>query len=131
MPQYQVDSERIQASSAAVCTSITAIRQSVDQMYGNLNALQDAWRGGAATQFNALAAQWRAAQQQMEQSLESIQQALTQPRASTPTRNRRRRACSAQGEPTYGEGPTRGMRMGPSAADSPQRDGNAVGAAMT
>ena len=51
MPQYQVDSERIQASSAAVCTSITAIRQSVDQMYGNLNALQDAWRGGAATQF--------------------------------------------------------------------------------
>ncbi|RYQ38250.1 WXG100 family type VII secretion target [Bifidobacterium pseudolongum] len=78
MPQYQVDSERIQASSAAVCTSITAIRQSVDQMYGNLNALQDAWRGGAATQFNALVAQWRAAQQQMEQSLESIQQALTQ-----------------------------------------------------
>ena len=71
MPQYQVDSERIQASSAAVCTSITAIRQSVDQMYGNLNALQHAWRGGAATQ-------WRAAQQQMEQSLESIQQALTQ-----------------------------------------------------
>lgn len=61
MPQYQVDSERIQASSAAVCTSITAIRQSVDQMYGNLNALQDAWRGGAATQFNALVAQWRAA----------------------------------------------------------------------
>ena len=78
MPQYQVDSERIQASSAAVCTSITAIRQSVDQMYGNLNALQDAWRGGAATQFNALPAQWRAAPQQMEQSHESIQQALTQ-----------------------------------------------------
>lgn len=34
--------------------------------------------GGAATQFNAVAEQWRAAQQQMEQSLESIQHALTQ-----------------------------------------------------
>ncbi len=78
MPQYQVDSERIQASSAAVCTSITAIRQSVVQMYGNLNALQDAWRGGAATQFNAIVAQWRAAQHQMEQSLEYIQKELTQ-----------------------------------------------------
>lgn len=78
MPQYQVDSERIQSSSAAVCSSITAIRQSVDGMYANLNALQDAWRGGAATQFGTLAAQWRSAQQQMERSLESIQQALTQ-----------------------------------------------------
>lgn len=78
MPQYQVDSERIQSSSAAVCTSISSIRQAVTQMYGNLHALQDAWHGGAATQFAALAAQWRAAQQQMEQSLESIQQALTQ-----------------------------------------------------
>ena len=47
-------------------------------MYTNLNGLQDAWRGGAATQFTSVSAQWRAAQQQMEASLESIQQALTQ-----------------------------------------------------
>ena len=52
MAQFQVDSEQIQSSSV--------------------------WRGGAATQFNAVAEQWRAAQQQMEQSLESIQHALTQ-----------------------------------------------------
>ncbi|ATU20492.1 WXG100 family type VII secretion target [Bifidobacterium choerinum] len=78
MPQYQVDSERIQASSAAVCSSVAQIRQAVGGMYANLNALQDCWHGGAATQFASLAAQWRAAQQQMERSLESIQQALTQ-----------------------------------------------------
>lgn len=75
MPQYQVDSERIQSSSAAVATSISQIRQAVGGMYTNLNALQDAWRGSAATQFTA---QWRAAQQQMEASLESIQRSLTQ-----------------------------------------------------
>ncbi|KFI63356.1 WXG100 family type VII secretion target [Bifidobacterium cuniculi] len=78
MPQYQVDSERIQASGAAVCSSINAIRQAVDGMYANLNALQDAWHGSAATQFASLASQWRASQLQMEQSLQSIQQALTQ-----------------------------------------------------
>ena len=78
MPQYQVDSERIQSSSAAVASSVTQIRQAVGGMYTNLNALQDAWRGSAATQFTSVVAQWRAAQQQMEASLESIQRSLTQ-----------------------------------------------------
>ena len=73
MPQYQVDSEQIQSSSAAVNASIQSIRQAVQGMYGNLNNLQSVWRGGAATQFTAVAAQ-----QQMEQSLESIQRALMQ-----------------------------------------------------
>lgn len=54
MAQYQVDSEQIQSSSAAVNASIQAIRQSVQGMYANLNNLQSVWRGGAATQFNAV-----------------------------------------------------------------------------
>ena len=62
MAQFQVDSEQIQSSSAAVNASIQAIRQSVQGMYANLNNLQSVWRGGAATQFNAVAEQWRAAQ---------------------------------------------------------------------
>lgn len=78
MPQYQVDSEQIQASSAAVNSSIAQIRQAVVGMYTNLNALQNVWRGSAATQFTTVATQWRAAQQQMEASLESIQRALAQ-----------------------------------------------------
>ena len=57
MSQYQVDSERIAASSAAVCSSITAIRDAVTTMYANLNALQDAWRGAAAAQFNMVASE--------------------------------------------------------------------------
>ena len=85
MPQYQVDSERMNIMDVRVLSTlglseedIAAIRQAVNGMYTNLNGLQDAWRGGAATQFTSVSAQWRAAQQQMEASLESIQQALTQ-----------------------------------------------------
>ena len=51
MAQYQVDSEQIQSSSAAVNASIQAIRQSMQGMYANLNNLQSVWRGGAATQL--------------------------------------------------------------------------------
>ncbi len=78
MAQYHVDSERIQSSSAAVSASIGQIRQAVDGMYANLNALQDAWSGTAAAQFASVTTQWRTAQQQMEASLESIQTALAQ-----------------------------------------------------
>lgn len=78
MPQYQVDSERIQSSSAAVSASVSSIRQAVAGMTTNLTALQDAWKGTAATQFASVYTQWRAAQQQMEASLESIQTALVQ-----------------------------------------------------
>lgn len=78
MPQYAVDSEQIQSSAAAVSGSISQIRNAVSGMYANLNALQGVWQGGAATQFNAVSQQWHAAQQQMEQSLEAIQNALSQ-----------------------------------------------------
>lgn len=44
MAQFQVDSEQIQSSSAAVNASIQAIRQSVQGMYANLNNLQSVWR---------------------------------------------------------------------------------------
>ncbi|NEG69370.1 WXG100 family type VII secretion target [Bifidobacterium choloepi] len=76
MAQYQVDSARIQTASAAVSSSVAAIREAVDGMYANLNALGEVWTGSAATQFATVAAQWRSAQQQMEESLDSIQRAL-------------------------------------------------------
>ena len=68
MAQYQVDPERIQSSSAAVSASIASIREATGGMVANLNALQDAWRGTAATQFASVFTQWQ----------ESIQNALTQ-----------------------------------------------------
>ena len=58
MPQFQVDSEQIQSSSAAVSASIQSIRQAVQGMYGNLNNLQSPRRGGRVAQFNAVNGPW-------------------------------------------------------------------------
>ena len=71
MATYRVDSDRLQSASAAVNTSV----------YANLQDLQSVWHGSAASSFSGLIEQWRAAQQQMEQSLQNIQQAMS--KAST------------------------------------------------
>lgn len=76
MPQYHVDSEQLRSASGAVSASVTQIREAVNGMFVNLNALQGVWQGSAASQFSGVAQQWRQAQQQMEQSLEAIQHAL-------------------------------------------------------
>ena len=78
MPQFSVDSEQIAAAAGAVQGSVAQIRGSVAAMYTNLNQLQSVWTGGAAQRFATVADQWRAAQQQMEDSLESIQTSLAQ-----------------------------------------------------
>ena len=49
MPQYRVDSEHIQSSSAAVRSSIEQIRQAVQGMYANLEGLQSVWSGSASS----------------------------------------------------------------------------------
>ena len=71
MATYRVDSDRLQSASAAVNTSVTRIRESVGTMYANLQELQSAWQGAAAARFKGVMEQWRAAQQQMEQSLQN------------------------------------------------------------
>ena len=76
MAQYQVDSERIAAAGSAVSASVSSIRDAVGTMGANLAQLQGVWTGGASAQFQSVFEQWRAAQQQMEASLESIQTAL-------------------------------------------------------
>lgn len=81
MPSFQVDAEQIRESGTAVNASITSIRDAVAGMYTSIDVLQSVWSGPAASHFATVAQQWRAAQQQMERSLESIQQALD--RAST------------------------------------------------
>lgn len=75
--QYQVDPAQIAASSGAVASSVSNIRSATAGMYANLSQLQNVWRGAAAVNFTQVVDQWRAAQQQMEQSLESIQNALS------------------------------------------------------
>ena len=82
MATYRVDSDRLQSASAAVNTSVTRIRESVGTMYANLQDLQGAWQGAAAARFKGVMEQWRAAQQQMEQSLQNIQQSMSRASAT-------------------------------------------------
>lgn len=78
MSHYRVDTTEISASSAAVSQSVNSIRQAVNSMFTNLNNLQSVWHGSAAQQFGIVADQWRASQHRMEESLEGIQNALSQ-----------------------------------------------------
>lgn len=77
MSTYHVDFEHILNASTQVNSSIESIRSSVSTMCAQLADLEASWQGSAATQFHAVMQQWQAAQRTMEESLVSIQQAMT------------------------------------------------------
>lgn len=74
--QFQVDTERIQAASGDIARISSEIEGQVAQMLAKLTALQDAWKGGAATQFQGVVTQWQGTQRQVQTSLGSIGQVL-------------------------------------------------------
>lgn len=78
MTQFEVDAGRVDAASAQVRATSTTLTAEVDAMMRHLEDLQGVWRGQAATGFAALAAEWRATQNHVRDSLDSIQLALGQ-----------------------------------------------------
>ncbi len=76
MSRYEVDSARVAQASTAVNGSVTAIRAEVAAMMRHLTDLQASWRGGAATAFTGVMAQWQGTQTQVEASLDAITAAL-------------------------------------------------------
>lgn len=74
--QFQVDTERIQGASGDIARISGEIEAQVAQMLARLTALQDAWKGGAATQFQGVVSQWQGTQRQVQSSLASIGQVL-------------------------------------------------------
>lgn len=74
--QFQVDTERIQTASGDIARISGEIEGQVAQMLARLTALQDAWKGGAATQFHGVVTQWQGTQRQVQSSLDSIGQVL-------------------------------------------------------
>lgn len=72
MARFEVDSGEIMRASGNARTSAAAIREEVSAMMTHLTALQDTWRGSASAAFSAVLADWRATQQQVESSLDSI-----------------------------------------------------------
>ncbi|TCD53622.1 WXG100 family type VII secretion target [Alloscardovia theropitheci] len=78
MPQYHVDSERISNASIAINNTADQIRSAVTVMYSQLSELEGSWQGTSANQFSTVITDWRNAQNSIENSLQSIQQALSQ-----------------------------------------------------
>ena len=74
--QFQVDTDRIQAAAGDIARISGEIEGQVGQMLARLTALQDAWKGGAATQFHGVVTQWQGTQRQVQASLDSIGQVL-------------------------------------------------------
>ncbi|WP_411699410.1 WXG100 family type VII secretion target [Conyzicola sp.] len=76
MTRYQVDSDEVLGTSAAVRGSISRIQAEVGSMHGQLVNLQSSWSGPAAAAFQSLATEWRSTQQRVEENLAAINQAL-------------------------------------------------------
>lgn len=72
MARFEVDSDEIARASGNTKVTADAVRAEVSAMMRHLVALQDHWKGGASLAFTGVLSQWRATQQQVEISLESI-----------------------------------------------------------
>jgi len=74
--RYEVDSDLVARASSAAGGSVTAIRSEVNALLRHLTDLQAGWRGGAASAFSAVLADWTVTQQRVEASLDQITAAL-------------------------------------------------------
>jgi WXG100 family type VII secretion target len=73
---FQVDTEAIAAAAGDVHRISGAVEAQVAAMMARLDALQGAWRGEASGRFQAVAAEWRATQARVRESLEHVGQTL-------------------------------------------------------
>jgi early secretory antigenic target protein ESAT-6 len=76
--QFQVDTDRITAASADINRIGADIDAQVAAMMARLTALQDAWRGSAASRFQGVASEWRGTQARVRESLDHISRLLAQ-----------------------------------------------------
>jgi WXG100 family type VII secretion target len=77
MSTYQVNSELIATATTGVHKSMGVITTEVASLMAQLTSLQESWQGAASQAFATVAGQWQTTQQQVEESLTSINQALS------------------------------------------------------
>ena len=82
MSIISVDPELLELKSANVKATVDRISADVQTMKRGLDELQATWRGSAATNFQALVAEWALTQGKVEASLASINLALNSAAAS-------------------------------------------------
>jgi early secretory antigenic target protein ESAT-6 len=76
--QFSVDTDRISAASGDIGRISADIDAQVAVMMARLTALQDAWTGSASARFQGVAAEWRATQAKVRESLDHISRLLAQ-----------------------------------------------------
>jgi WXG100 family type VII secretion target len=76
MTRYTVDSEAVTAAAGAITATVGRIQGDAASLHAQLDALQGAWTGAAATAFQTVVQRWRAAQADLEQALSAIDHAL-------------------------------------------------------
>lgn len=74
--RFEVDSAQVAQAAGAARASGGVIHTEVGAMVSHLTDLQSSWRGGAAATFEAVLAEWRATQAQVEAALDHLTQAL-------------------------------------------------------
>ena len=77
MSIISVDTDLLQVKSANVKATVDRISADVQAMKHGLDELQATWHGSAATNFQALVAEWTLTQGKVEASLASINLALS------------------------------------------------------
>ena len=78
MTRYQVDSDAVAATTAAVRGSIGRIQAEVGALHGQLVSLQSSWTGQASVAFQSVVSDWRATQLRVEENLAAISATLAQ-----------------------------------------------------
>ncbi|MFD1714538.1 WXG100 family type VII secretion target [Amnibacterium flavum] len=76
MPRFTVDSEAVLAAQASTASTIARIQADAAALMSQLTGLQSSWGGEASLAFQSVAADWRATQQRVEESITAINQAL-------------------------------------------------------
>ncbi|MCR2762521.1 WXG100 family type VII secretion target [Microbacterium sp. zg.B48] len=77
MAVFSVDSDAVLATTAAVRGTIDRLQGETQAMLTQLTQLQTSWTGSASAAFATVIDQWRATQRQVEDSLTSINTALS------------------------------------------------------
>lgn len=76
MTRYTVDSEAVATAASAITGTVGRLQGEANALHSQLDALQGAWTGTAATAFQGVVQQWRGAQANLEQALGAIDHAL-------------------------------------------------------
>lgn len=78
MSSFSANTAEMRGKAQAVQGTIERLRSEVNTMQGGLRELESTWHGAAATNFQAVVADWRTTQMKVEESLTSINAALAQ-----------------------------------------------------